>query len=57
MAGIIDLRRQLAAATELLSRTTDPIERSFLGGDVRELERLCEIAMGPDPDLPILHPL
>ena len=51
MTGINELKRKLAAATELLSRTTDPAERSFLGGDVRELERLCEIAMGPDPGL------
>lgn len=48
MTGIIDLKLRLAAATDLLNRTTDPIEQHFLGGDVRELEKLCEIAAGPD---------
>ena len=51
MAGISELKRKLAAATDLFARTIDPIERSFLGGDIRELEKLCEIAAGPDPDL------
>ena len=50
MAGISELERKLADATDLFSRTTDPIERHYLGGDVRELEKLCQIAMGPDPE-------
>jgi hypothetical protein len=53
MAGDwMDLKRRLAAATELFSRTTDPIERSFLGGDIREMERLVEITSEEPPDPP-----
>ena len=51
MAGISELKRKLSLATDLFGRTTDPIERSFIGGDIREIEKLCEIALGPDPDL------
>jgi hypothetical protein len=54
MTGIIELKRRLAVATDLFARTTDPIEKSFLGGDVRELERLFEIALGPDLEM-LLH--
>lgn len=51
MAGITELRLRLTAATDIFSRTTDPIERSFLGADIRELEKLCEIALRPENDL------
>lgn len=49
MPGLIELKRRLAVATNLLSRTTDPTEKSFLGSDVRELEKRVEIASGPYP--------
>lgn len=32
------------------SRTTDPIERSFHGGDITEMERLVEITSDEPPD-------
>jgi hypothetical protein len=55
MAGDwVNLRRRLAAATDLFGRTTDPIEKSFLGGDIREMERLVEITSAEPPD-PLPH--
>lgn len=52
MAGIRELKSKLAAKTELLSRTIDPIERTYLGGDIRELERLVELTSDEPPDPP-----
>lgn len=51
MAGITELRLRLAAATDLFGRTIGPIEHLFLGADIRELEKLREIAVGTDNDL------
>jgi hypothetical protein len=47
-----ELKRKLDEATALHKRTTDPEEKHLLGADVRELERLVEIASEEAPDLP-----
>jgi hypothetical protein len=46
------LKRKLKDATDLHKRTTDSDEKHWLGADVRELERLVEIASKDAPDLP-----
>lgn len=47
-----ELKRKLDEATARHKRTTDPEERHLLGADVRELERLVEIASEEAPDRP-----
>ena len=47
-----ELKRKLDEATARHKRTTDPEEKHLLGADVRELERLVEIASEEPPDPP-----
>ena len=47
-----ELKRKFDEATALHKRTTDPDEKHLRGADVRELERLVEIAAEEAPDLP-----
>lgn len=42
--GWLDLRRRLAEATDRFEAAGDNPEKTLLGADVRELERLVEIA-------------
>jgi hypothetical protein len=50
--GWRELKRKLEEATERRRLATNPEERDLLGRDVRELERLVEIAATQDPDMP-----
>lgn len=46
------LKQRLDEKTERWKRTDDPEAKELLGADVRELERLVEIAAAQDPDVP-----
>lgn len=47
------LRQRLDEATDRWKRSDDPEAKVMHGADVRELERLVEIAADQDPDAPI----
>jgi hypothetical protein len=47
-----ELKQQLSETTERWKIAQDPEAKDLLGADVRELERLIEIAAEQDPDLP-----
>jgi hypothetical protein len=43
---LLDLKRRLIEATRQFNTASDVDEKAWLGADVRELERLVEIAAG-----------
>jgi hypothetical protein len=45
-----NLKKQLDETTERWKRAADPETKDLLGGDVRELERLIEIAAAQDTE-------